>query len=175
MIGEDGLSLSRRSQSNGIDDRTNRTQSNAIDRLKFDCRTQSNLNRISKSWVIFNWFDRHSTAFDSRSTAFEPLLTVWLGSTTLAIVRYCNLLALTLTADGDLLLEFEKRTLSSYESQSNAIESQSNAIENQSNLKIAVIFDWDSIAFDNRISIIRLRLIWFDWFDRGFCSIEIVW
>ena len=58
------------------------------------------------------------------------------------------------------------------ESQSNAIESQSNAIESiernrisiepiesQSNLKIGVIFDWDSIAFDNRISTVRLRSI----------------
>ena len=37
--------------------------------------------------------------------------------------------------------------------------SQSNAIESQSNPKIGVIFDWDSIAFDNQISTVRLRLI----------------
>ena len=40
---------------------------------------------------------------------------------------------------------------------------QSNTIEPQSNPKIGVIFDWDSIAFNNRISIVRLHSIWFDW------------
>ena len=63
-------------------------------------------------------------------------------------------------------------------SQPNAIESQlnqSNTIEFQSNLKIGVIFDWDSIAFDNRISTVRLCSILFDWFDHRIRSIEIVW
>ena len=38
--------VTRQCQSNGFGDRTNRTQFNAIEWLKFDCRTQSNLNRI---------------------------------------------------------------------------------------------------------------------------------
>ena len=37
------VSTSRRSQSNGIYNRTNRTRSNLIEWLKFDCQTQSNL------------------------------------------------------------------------------------------------------------------------------------
>ena len=43
-----GVHMPRRCQTNGFGDRTNRTQSNAIERLKFDCRTQSNLNRTAK-------------------------------------------------------------------------------------------------------------------------------
>jgi len=52
----------RRSQSNGIDDRTSRTKSNAIDRLKFDCRTQSNLIWVPDNWFIFqSILDREGT------------------------------------------------------------------------------------------------------------------
>ena len=65
------INMSRRCQSNCFRNRINRTQSNAIDRLKFDCRTQSNLNRISKFWVIFDWFDCRSTRFDCHSTVFD--------------------------------------------------------------------------------------------------------
>ena len=100
--------ISRRCQSNGFRNRINRTKSNAIDRLKFDCRTQSNLNRISKFWVIFDWFDCRSTRFDCHSTgirllfdyfrslpaAFVPLSTAWLGSsgsTTLFVLIFAYL------------------------------------------------------------------------------------
>ena len=55
------------------------------------------------------------------------------------------------------------------------IEHNRISIEFQSNLKIGVIFDWDSIACDNRISTVRSRSIAFNWFDRRTRSIDIVW
>ena len=43
-----------RTQSNRISQSKNRNQSNPIERLMFDCRTQSNINRTLPE--IFDWF-----------------------------------------------------------------------------------------------------------------------
>ena len=45
---------------------------------------------------------------------------------------------------------------------------KSNVTQTQSNMEITVTFDWNSISFDNRVSIIQLGLIVFSWFRVGF-------
>ena len=61
------------------------------------------------------------------------------------------------------------------------VDNQSNAIKRKIPIECNRIlprnwlFDWDSIAFDNRIAIIRSCLIAFDWFDCDFRSIAFDW
>uniref|UniRef100_A0A7M5XDW4 Uncharacterized protein n=1 Tax=Clytia hemisphaerica TaxID=252671 RepID=A0A7M5XDW4_9CNID len=136
----------RRSQSNGIDNQTSRTKSKAIDQLKFDCRTQLNLNRTSKFWVIFDWFDCCSTGSIVDSVQLRLSGVILTASQHLSkLSNITSRMKLLLISRRNYAMNNPGVNESTIERNRTSIERnieyQSNTIEYQSNLKIAVIFD----------------------------------
>ena len=145
--------MSKRCQSNKFERKLQSNQSNVIERdriiavrLLNEIESQSNdrfLGNIrlrSIDFVTFDWFD------------------------------WCDWLSITASpcyATAFFTANWNQSSLGA--GQSNTIESiEYNRIQSkQLNGKSWVTFDWNSIAFDNRIAIIRLSSIdsAFDWFD----------
>ena len=146
-----------------IERRINWTQLNAIEWLRFDCWTQSKLNRILPRI-------RRSIVECNRINRTLRQISVWL-------IRFWETNRNRWT---------HRKFFQNINARGWVIQANSWWIEpikcRQSIERIIPIkrnrtprdrpFDCESIAFDNRIAIIRLRI---DWFDCDFCSLAFDW